>query len=159
IKVDRAWRTMTLAFAPGEVVLSQSDAARLHQMARAGQIKPEDRVTVAAAGDPALAQWREDAIARELLPYGIVATARPLGGGPPDRAIVAVGRFMVTLPHCPNWNPVPTSDFTNSKAPNFGCADAVNFGLMVANPADLVGGRDLAAADAVPAINAVGRYL
>jgi pilus assembly protein CpaD len=69
------------------------------------------------------------------------------------------GRHMVTLPPCPNWSQYPASDFTNVKTSNFGCATATNLGLMVANPADLVAGRELSAADATPAVNGVTRYL
>jgi pilus assembly protein CpaD len=69
------------------------------------------------------------------------------------------GRNMVTLPPCPNWSQYPASDFTNMKTSNFGCATATNLGLMVANPADLVAGRELARADATPAVSGVSRYL
>jgi type IV pilus biogenesis protein CpaD/CtpE len=71
----------------------------------------------------------------------------------------AAGRYMVTLPDCPNWSQYPASDFTNAKSSNFGCATASNLGLMVANPADLVAGRELAHADGTPAVSAVTRYL
>jgi pilus assembly protein CpaD len=69
------------------------------------------------------------------------------------------GNHRVTLPPCPNWSQYPTSDFTNVKSSNFGCAMATNLGLMVANPADLAAGRELAAADATPAVSGVTRYL
>ncbi len=69
------------------------------------------------------------------------------------------GRNMVSLPPCPNWSQYPASDFTNMKTSNYGCATATNLGLMVANPADLVAGRDLARADATPAVSSVTRYL
>jgi pilus assembly protein CpaD len=66
---------------------------------------------------------------------------------------------MVTLPPCPNWSQYPASDFSNARSSNFGCATATNLGLMVANPADLVAGRELAHADGIPAVSAVTRYL
>jgi pilus assembly protein CpaD len=66
---------------------------------------------------------------------------------------------MVTLPPCPNWSQYPASDFTNARTSNFGCAIANNLGMMVASPADLVSGRDLAHADATPAVSGVTRYL
>ena len=74
-----------------------------------------------------------------------------------DRA--GPGRYLVTLPACPNWSQYPASDFTNARSSNFGCATASNLGLMVANPADLVAGRELAHADGTPAVSAVTRYL
>ena len=70
-----------------------------------------------------------------------------------------VGRYTVTLPPCPNWSMNPGRDFTNQPSSNFGCAAAINLGLQVANPGDLVHGRPLAAADGKPAASAVARYL
>jgi type IV pilus biogenesis protein CpaD/CtpE len=65
----------------------------------------------------------------------------------------------VILPPCPNWSQYPASDFTNVKSSNYGCANATNLGLMVANPADLAAGRPLGRADATPAVSGVTRYL
>ena len=70
-----------------------------------------------------------------------------------------VGRYAVTLPPCPNWSMPRANDFTNAPPSNFGCANAVNLGLMVASPGDLAQGRTLAAADGKPAAAAVDRYL
>ena len=78
---------------------------------------------------------------------------------PANRAIVAVGRYTVTLPACPNWSQSLSSDFTNAFSSYYGCANATNLGLMVASPADLVSGRTLAPADGQPAVAAVERYM
>jgi pilus assembly protein CpaD len=159
LRVDSAASTLNLAFAPGSSQLARGEAARLQHLAMSGSISPRDRVSIAAAGDPLLRQHRIDTISRELLQYGIAAAPSPLVGVPRDRAIIAVGRYLVTLPACPNWSQYPASDFTNEKTSNFGCANAVNLGLMVASPADLVSGREVAQADATPAVGAVNRYL
>src|SRR5207247_10060755 len=118
-----------------------------------------DRVALSPSGRPRRREERVEAIATELLRYGIVAAASPLAGVPRDRAIVTIGRYMVTLPACPNWSQYPASDFTNAKSSNFGCAMATNLGLMVASPADLVRGRDLAAAAGTPPVRAITRSL
>ena len=144
---------------PDPTQLAPGEAARLQRLAMSGRISPQDRVTVAAAGGPLLRQQRIDMVSRELVQYGIVATASPLVGVPRDRAIIEVGRYLVTLPACPNWSQDPASDFTNAKSSNFGCATAINLGLMVASPADLVSERELAQADGTPAVSAVTRYL
>jgi pilus assembly protein CpaD len=65
----------------------------------------------------------------------------------------------VMLPPCPNWSQSPSTDFTNEPSSNFGCTNAVNLGMMVANPADLAGGRTLGAANGRPEQAAVDRYL
>jgi pilus assembly protein CpaD len=146
-----------LAFVPGSARLVQPDAIR--QLVVSGRIRPSDRVTIAAAGLPALADQRVAAIQRELLAYGIVADALPSAAAPANRAILGIGRYTVTLPPCPDWSRSPDAEYTNAYRSNWGCADAVNLGLMVASPADLVSGRPLAPADGMPASDAVHRYL
>lgn len=159
LQLNQASSQLTLAFAPGSAGLSAAEVTRLHRLAQSGGVSAADRVTIAASGDPWLAERRVEAVARELLPYGIIAQQKLLAGVPRDHAIVAVGRYLVTLPPCPNWSQLPASDFANQHSSNFGCADAINLGLMVASPGDLVGGRDLAQADGTPAVSAVTRYL
>ena len=158
-QVTGATSTVELAFAPGSDRLSAAQGTRLDGLVAAGVIRPADRVTIAAAGPPSLATGREAAISSRLLRWGIVADARPLPGVPPNRAIVTVGRYAVTLPPCPNWSMPRANDFTNAPTSNFGCATAINLGVMVASPGDLVSARQLGPADGKPATAAVDRYL
>src|ERR1019366_6262420 len=83
---------------------------------------------------------------------------RRLGDVPANRAIIETGRYLVSLPPCPNWSKWPPDDFTNTLASNFGCATVTNLGHMVASPADLAQGRPVGLADAIPAAAAVQRY-
>jgi pilus assembly protein CpaD len=159
LRVDGNETQVDLTFAPGSARLAPSEAARLDRLVTAGSIRPADRVAIAAAGPPALAGQRAAAISSELLRYGIVAAPLALDAVPPNRAIVAIGRYAVILPSCPNWSQSLSSDFTNAFTSNYGCANATNLGLMVANPADLVSGRPLGAANGTTAAAAVQRYL
>jgi pilus assembly protein CpaD len=156
--LDSAGTQFALAFAPGSARLAPGEGARLHRLAFAGAISPEDRVTVSASGDPRLQQLRTRTISSELLGFGIVAAPNSVGGVPRDRAIIAVGRYLVTLPACPNWSKAPNADFTNALPSNFGCATASNLGLMAASPSDLVSGRPLGRADGRIAVSAMQRY-
>jgi len=139
--------------------LVPGDAARLAQLAMNGDIKRSDQVTVSLSGAGPLAERRAAAVARELLHYGIAASVRPLADIAPDTARVGIGRYLVTLPPCPNWSKPPANDFTNAVSSNLGCATASNLGLMVAYPVDLVSPRALGPADGQPAAAAVNRYL
>jgi pilus assembly protein CpaD len=160
LQVDGAQTRVEIAFANGSDRLSPGEARRLDGLAVAGNIRPADRVAIAAAGPPGLAARRASAISSELLRYGIVASTQTLETPPPpNRAIVAVGRYTVTLPACPNWSQSLAVDFTNDLSSNYGCANTTNLGLMVASPADLVSGRAPAPADGQPAIAAVERYM
>jgi pilus assembly protein CpaD len=157
LRVDGAESRVDVSFIPGSAGLIRADA--IQQLVAAGRIRPADRVTVSAAGPPRLAEQRAAAISSALLTYGIVAEASPLEAVPANHAVIAVGRYTVTLPPCPNWSSPPTAEYTNAHNSNWGCAAATNLGLMVASPADLVSGRTLGPADGQPAVNAVQRYM
>ena len=158
LTLDNASAHFTVRFAPGSGRLSPSEAGRLRAMAATGTLAPSDRVLVAAAGSPALAAARFDAISAELLPYRVVASPRQLAAVPANHAVIESERYLVTLPTCPNWSKFPSVRYTNTHSSNFGCAHVVNLGVSVANPADLVEGRPLAMADGQPAAAAVNRY-
>jgi pilus assembly protein CpaD len=159
LEVDGAESRLSIAFASGSDHLSAGETARLDRMVLAGAIRPADRVEIAVAGPPGLAERRAAAISRELLRYGIVTQTVALGAVPANHAIVSVGRYAVTLPTCPNWSESLSADFTNAYTSNYGCANATNLGLMVASPGDLVSGRSFSGPDAQPAAGAVQRYL
>jgi pilus assembly protein CpaD len=159
LQVDGAQSRLEIAFAGGSDRLSPGEARRLDGLVLAGNIRPADRVAIAAAGPPGLAERRSAAISSELLRYGIVASTVALDTVPTNRAIVSVGRYTVTLPSCPNWSQSLSYEFTNAFSSNYGCANTTNLGLMVASPADLVSGRTLAPADGQPAVAAVERYM
>jgi pilus assembly protein CpaD len=148
LQVEGGETRVDLAFAPGSARLAPGEAARLDRLVIAGSIRPADRVTIAAAGPPDLAGQRTAAISSELLRYGIVADALARDAVPPNRAIVGIGRYAVTLPPCPNWSQPPTYDFGNAYSSYYGCAAATNLGLMLASPAD-----------GMPAVGAVQCYL
>ena len=61
---------------------------------------------------------------------------------PDNKLIVDVVHVGVVLPDCPDWRKSPVTTFSNTTHTNYGCAAAVNLGLMVENPRDLVRGRD-----------------
>ena len=159
LRVDGAETRIDVAFAPGSARLSTAEAARLDRLVANGVVRPADRVAIAASGAPGLAAGRAAAVSGALLRWGIVADTRVLGGGLPNRAVVSVGRYAVTLPACPNWSQPADYDFTNSQPSWYGCATATNLGLMAANPGDLAAGRPLGQADGKVAADAVTRYL
>jgi pilus assembly protein CpaD len=151
-------RQVVLRFLPGSARLAPADAQRLTRLALAGAILPSDRVSVAAAGPRGLEAARQAAIARALLPYRIVARPAVLPRSARNHATVTVERTLVTLPPCPNWSGPTPEHFDNQPSSNFGCATAVNRGMMVASPSDLAGGQPLGPADAAPAVIATDLY-
>jgi pilus assembly protein CpaD len=157
--LDNASSRVDVHFAPGSSHLYGRDAARLRRMAATGGIVPSDRITVATNGGPGLAAARFRTIAALLLPYGVVASQGNLAPLPANHAIIDTGRYLVTLPPCPNWSKDAAIHFNNATASNFGCSTMVNLGLSAASPADLVQGRPVGFAEGEPASSAVDRYL
>jgi pilus assembly protein CpaD len=164
--------TRDIHFARGAATLSPEETRALEKFI-AATIRPGDEVTIAvsqadasAKGNPsvqsALAARREASIARLLpkLPQSPVfelANDTTLAG-PRDAATLRVGRYAVIPPKCPDWTKPEADDFTNSPSSNFGCADAMNIGMMVADPADLVRGQQAGGADAAFAARGVEQY-
>ena len=159
LQVDGAETRRELAFPAGSAYLPPHELRKMDQWVLSGSIRPADRVQIAAAGPPGLAERRVAAVSSELLRYGIVATTLPVDIVPANRAVVSIGRYAVTLPTCPNWSQSLRYEFTNALSSNYGCANATNLGLMVASPADLASGRPFTGIDGQPAANAVQSYL
>lgn len=157
LTLNNASASYAVHFAPGSVRLLPADAARLRSLAASGGLAPSDRVLVAAAGSPALAERRMQAIADQLHDYRIVPETLNLASVPPNQAIVESMRYLITYPHCPDWSKPAAGAFTNTSTSNYGCATAMNLARMVASPADLVEGRELSPTNTIMAVNALGR--
>jgi len=77
--------------------------------------------------------------------YGILVTpGAPVNAGviPAGTARVVVSRNRAIVPNCPNWSRPAAPDPENHSMSNFGCAVNSNIAMMVANPQDLVHGRE-----------------
>jgi pilus assembly protein CpaD len=158
LKLDSATTQLDLHFAPGSASLSPADAAHLRELAATGRIGADDRVIIAAAGAPHLAEERIGAVSRLLLNYGVVAIAGS-ADVPANQAVVEATRTLVTLPPCPNWSKISSYDYGNQPSSNFGCATETNLGMTVANPTDLASGLPLGPSAGQPAAAAINRYL
>lgn len=74
-----------------------------------------------------------------LVTPGAPATA---GMVQPGSVRVVVARRRAEVPGCPNWTRPAAPDFANRSMPNYGCAVNSNIAAMVANPEDLLHGRE-----------------
>jgi pilus assembly protein CpaD len=94
--------------------------------------------------------------------YGMLVTAgAPVtaGGVPAGSVRVVVARRRATVPGCPNWHNASQPDWDNKTMSNFGCGVNSNLAAMVANPEDLVHGREGAAiTDGLAATRAIDMY-
>lgn len=94
--------------------------------------------------------------------YGIlVSPGAPVTAGaiPPGAVRVVVSRRRASVPGCPNWSKPSEPNFGNHSMSNYGCAVNSNLAAMIANPEDLVHGREGAAVtDTRTATRAVEMY-
>lgn len=68
---------------------------------------------------------------------------------------VVARRYVVNAPACPDWSMPTGRNPDNRPTSNFGCATALNLGAMIADPADLAGGRVLPPEDGAGAVRSV----
>ncbi len=157
------WINLThdISFAGTEAGLSPLEAARLDDFLTQIDAQATDAIII----DPGivnsqLTTARMSAVAAHLRRR--VPTSQPQGRrvGMADTGGVRliVGRYLVTPPKCPNWGKPSSRDPLNTTGSNFGCANQVNIGLMVADPGDLVRGRRLTPGMAGAAVLGIERY-
>ena len=78
---------------------------------------------------------------------------------PPGSVRVVVSRASASVPGCPDWSRPSTPDFVGSTTSNYGCASNSALAAMVADPTDLVQGREAgAASDPATASKAIRVY-
>ena len=101
-------------------------------------------------------------VARVAGRYGMMVSAgSPVTGGAiqPGTVRVVVSHTRATVPGCPNWDRPASPDFKNRQMPNFGCGVSSNMAAMVADPQDLIYGRESGpVVDALTATKAIGSY-
>ncbi|MBI3453043.1 MAG: hypothetical protein HY057_09525 [Rhodospirillales bacterium] len=168
-QVERVIYVHHVRFVPGTVDLAPGELPRLEARLRNVGREPSGRqhVIAARAGVAApLAERRAALLSAYLARQGapIVAVDETAAALPPDliadpaTATVLFARYIVTAPECPDWRKPGAADFNNRPSSNFGCASEANFGLMIADPADLVRGRDMGPADGEAAVLGIQRY-
>lgn len=138
--------------------LSSSEMARLDAWLAGLGLGYGDRVYVDAAyGGSA----RND-VARVVGQYGLLLSqGTPISQGvvAPGSVRVIVSRTSASVPGCPNWSEKSQPNFGNHTMSNFGCAVGGNMAAMIADPQDLVWGRDPGSVgDAATASRAIRSY-
>jgi pilus assembly protein CpaD len=151
---------VVIPFAPGSARLGASEVAQLDRFVARSDRSQVTVVIGPATGPGALAEQRGREIQGQLARRGIAAS---LVRGETDRlavntVLVSIDRYVVTTPRCPDFSKPTESNYANTPDSNFGCANAQNLGVMVADPADLTRGRELGPQDGTQAVGAIQRY-
>jgi pilus assembly protein CpaD len=93
--------------------------------------------------------------------YGMMVSAgAPVTTGvvQPGTVRVVVSRRRAEVPHCPNWSLPSQPNYDNRNMSNFGCGVNTNIAAMIANPEDLIHGREAGTTDVDSAAKAVLLY-
>lgn len=94
--------------------------------------------------------------------YGMLVSAgAPVTAGAiqPGFVRVVVSRRRAAMPGCTDWSRPSQPNFDNHSMPNFGCGVNANIAAMIANPDDLIHGREgNSVGDSVTAARAIGVY-
>jgi len=128
------------AAAPGGS-LAPGEAERLNAWFQGLGIGYGDSIYVDGGG----AYGAREQVAAVASNYGMLVTAgAPVTAGviQPGSVRVVVSRRRATVANCPNWTRPAEGDFQNRSMSNYGCALNTNLAAMVANPEDLIHGRE-----------------
>jgi pilus assembly protein CpaD len=143
--------------APGGVI-APAELARLNGWFQGLDLGYGDSIYV----DGAYADTARTQIAGLAGNYGMmVLPAAPVTAGtiPSGMVRVVVSRTRAEVPGCPNWNQVSQPNFENKSMSNFGCGVNSDLAMQVANPEDLIHGRQgPAAVDAITGAKAIEMY-
>lgn len=121
--------------------LPSSEAGRLDAWFRSMDLGYGDSIYV---DGPSAATARND-VARVAGNYGLMVSAgAPVTAGmvAPGTVRVVVSRTRASVPNCPNWSRPGAPSTANEMMSNFGCGVNSNLAAMIANPEDLVHGRE-----------------
>lgn len=122
-------------------MLSPAEAARLDGWFRGLELGYGDSVYV----DGPYAEGARADVARIAGQYGmLVSSGAPvtIGALPEGVVRVVVSRTRAGVPGCPNWSEASSPNYQNRSMSNFGCSVNGNLAAMVANPTDLIQGRE-----------------
>ncbi|WP_119420722.1 CpaD family pilus assembly lipoprotein [Desertibaculum subflavum] len=164
LQVDWRSEAFVASFPAGAAELAPDERAKLARFLVAGLRTGDERITLSPPpdADRALTDRRVNhlrqivagAAPRRPITVAPIADGRLAAGS----AMVVIGRYIVSTPSCPNWRKPSGTDSANQPSSNIGCANETNLGLMVADPADLVVGRELDNAEAEAMNHGIRRY-
>ena len=137
--------------------LDASEAARLDAWFRSLDLGYGDAIYL---DGPYASSARSD-VARVAGRYGLLVSdgAPVTQGSIPSGAVrIVVSRTRASVPGCPDWSRPANPNFNNQTMSNFGCAVNANYAAMVADPNDLVQGREGGTTDLTTGARAVQSY-
>jgi len=122
--------------------LAATEAKRLATWFSALDLRYGDHVTLAGAGQAPRAL--HDGIDAVVARYGLLVEGEApvtAGDAPAGGLRIVVSRSIASVPGCPAWRDRGETQLQGGLSDNYGCATASNLAAMIADPRDLVEGR------------------
>lgn len=122
--------------------LTISEQQRLNGWFEAMDLRYGDRIAIEDPSEnPAVMSAVNDLAGR----YGLIVSATaPTTQGflEPGQARVVISRSTASVPGCPDWSAKSDSNYLNATSPGYGCAVNSNMAAMIADPQDLLEGKE-----------------
>ena len=122
--------------------LTINEQQRLNGWFEAMDLRYGDRVAIEdPTANPAVTTAVNDLAGR----YGLmVSAAAPTTTGylQPGQARVVITRSTASVPGCPDWSAKSDMNYNNATSPGYGCAVNSNYAAMIADPTDLLEGKE-----------------
>jgi pilus assembly protein CpaD len=141
---------------PSGAQITSGEMAQLDAFINRHDIGYGDRVYVLA--NASNARQRTTNVINYMKAHGIAAVGLNSVEAQPGMVRIVINRHIVVPPNCPDWSKPMTSDYSNTPMSNLGCSTTANLGAMVADPGELIQGRQAGAADAEESTGAIRRY-
>ncbi len=122
--------------------LSRSERQRILDWFDAIELGYGDRVSI--VGDGRSGGGVSGAVADLVGQYGLLmadAAPRTVGEAPSGAVRIVVSRSTASVPGCPKWGDRFEADYQGGLSSEYGCAVNGNLAAMIANPEDLLQGR------------------
>jgi type IV pilus biogenesis protein CpaD/CtpE len=158
----RADTMVAVNFAPGASTPDAGQANALRTMVAAGRRAQRDEFVVVSDGSGGPVQrLRAQRVSQSLSDAGarwVGTSVEPAMVMGPDSVVIVRSEYLLGVNNCPTYNPATTANPNEAVMPGFGCANAYNFGQMLARPRDAAIGRLPGPADATVNAAAIARY-
>ena len=128
----------------GSYGLASAESKRVSEWFDALKLGFGDRISVDFGDNPANNAAGQE-VQRLASQHGmIMSETAPVTAGAvyAGTARIVVTRSTAAVPNCPNWSKSTEANFNSSNHTDYGCATNSNMAAMVADPEDLVRGRE-----------------
>lgn len=141
-------------------MVSPAETQRMSEWFEAMELRYGDRVAV-DYGDGYAAPAVRQTVSGLVEGYGLlVGNTVPVTQGvvAPGTVRVVVTRSSASVPSCPDWSTTSERNYDSSNHSNHGCSVNSNMAAMIADPEDLIRGRDAKALDSNSGTKAVNAH-